>query len=305
MNLTTIDWLGFRIQSDPLDCVEALRGAFGSIGALVRATPKKRGKLGFDRSDTLFVGDLVIGDMSFGGSAMRGWVWVEITGNGCQWIEDWNKCEDDISQLKNFQYKRVDIALDTFKREVTHETVIQAYADGFFTTGGKPPSMRQIVSSDPYDGRTVYVGKRDQPKFFRAYEKGFETIKDWPRHLNIQSINGVKVADWYRLELELKAKNQQLPEDLIENRDQFFAGAYPYLQSVLAVEPEVLKLSRDKQPQRRLASMLEVMRSQYGNTLFTAMVAYHGDVGAVWEKIVGTKHNQKLLEEGVLMVEHD
>jgi len=304
MAMTTIDWLGFRTQDEPGSCLEALRGAFGQEGVSLRATPKKRGKQGFQRSDTLSLGDLVIGDMSFGGEAMRGWVWIEITGKGCQWVDDWNRCEDEISQLRDFQYKRVDIALDTHKREVTHETVTDAYGAGMFTTCGKPPSMRSIIPADPYEGRTIYVGKRDQPKFLRAYEKGFETVKDYPRHYNITSLDGIVIADWYRLELELKAKNQHLPEDLIENRDQFFSGAYPYLQSVLSVEPQVLRQSRDKHPQRKLAAMLEIMQAQYGNTLFTALAAYQGDIGAVWEKIVGTKHNERLLEEGVLMVDH-
>ena len=304
MAMTTIDWLGFRTQDEPVGCLEALRGAFGQEGASLRATPKKRGKQGFQRSDTLSLGDLVVGDMSFGGDAMRGWVWVEITGKGCQWVDDWNRCEDEISQLRDFQYKRVDIALDTHKREVTHDTVMEAYAAGMFTTCGKPPSQRSIIPADPYDGRTIYVGKRDQPKFLRAYEKGFETVRQYPRHYNIKCLDGIVIADWYRLELELKAKNQPLPEDLIENRDQFFSGAYPYLQSVLAVEPQVLRQSRDKHPQRKLAAMLEIMQAQYGNTLFTALAAYQGDIGAVWEKIVGKKHNERLLEEGVLMVDH-
>ncbi len=304
MSLTSIDWLGCRTQSGPGDCVEALRGSFGILGPSLRATPKKHGKQGFERSDGLFLGDMAIGDMSFGGDAMRGWVWIEITGKGCQWVNDWNQCEDDLSSLRNFQYKRVDIALDTFKREVTHETVLGAYGDGLFTTTGKPPSMKQIVPNDPTEGRTIYVGKRDQPKFLRAYEKGYEQAQKFPG-LEIKEFNGFPVGDWYRLELELKAKKQLLPEDLIENRDQFFAGAYPYLQSVLDVEPQILKQSRDKHPQRTLASMLEILRTQYGNTLFTALTAYHGDIGAVWEKIVGHKHNEKLLEEGVLMVEHD
>lgn len=304
MSLTSIDWLGCRTQSEPGDCIEALRGAFGPLGGSLRTVAKKRGKQGFERSDGLFLGDLAIGDMSFGGQAMRGWVWVELTGTGCQWVDDWNKCEDDLAQLRDFQYKRVDIALDTFKREVTHETVVEAHSAGMFTTTGKPPSMRQIVPADPYEGRTVYVGKRDQPKFLRAYEKGYEQARKYPK-IEITHMEGVPVGDWYRLELELKAKDQLLPEDLIENRDQFFSGAYPYLQSVLDVEPMVLKQSRDKHPQRTLASMLEVLRTQYGNTLFTALVAHHGDIGAVWEKIVGTQHNLNLVEQGVLMVDHD
>jgi hypothetical protein len=43
---------------------------------------------------------------------------------------------------------------------------------------------------------------------------------------------------------------------------------------------------------------------QYGATLYTALHAYEGDIGAVWEKIVGKEHNKALLESGVLMVEH-
>lgn len=304
MNYTNIDWLGFRTQDEPVACIEALRGVFGSAGPALRATPKKHGKDGYERSDTLSLGDLVIGHMSFGGESQRGWVWVEISGKGCSWVGDWDAAEDNVTQLRDFQYKRVDIALDTYKREVTHETVHAAHGLGMFTTGGKPPSMKSIVPADPYEGRTIYVGKRDQPKYLRAYEKGYEAVKDFPRHLDIQTLDGILIADWYRLELELKMKNKPLPDDLIENRDQFFAGAYPYLQSVLDVEPQVLRLSRDKHAQRKLASMLEVMKNQYGNTLFTALVAYQGDIGAVWEKIVGNRHNQKLLEEGVLMVGH-
>jgi phage replication initiation protein len=303
MPITSIDWLGGRTQSGPADCVAALRGAFGDLGASLRAVPKKRGKQGFDRSDGLFLDDMSVGTMSFGGEAMRGWVWLELTGTGCGWISDWNQCEDDLSQLSNFQYKRVDIALDTYKREVTHDTVVSAHSSGMFTTGGKPPSMSQIVPADPYEGRTVYVGKRDQPKFMRAYEKGYEQARKYP-NLQVTHWDGVPIADWYRLELELKAKNQPLPDDLIENRDQYFAGAYPYLQSVLDVEPQVLRMSREKGPQRSLASMLEIIRQQYGNSLFTALTAYQGDIGAVWDKIIGTQHNQKLLEDGVLMVDH-
>lgn len=303
MSLTTIDWLGYRTQDAPGACIEALRAVFGDAGPALKATRQKAGMNGFERSDALSLGDFVIGRMSFGGDAMRGWVWVEITGKGCQWVQDWNRCEDEISGLAEFQYKRVDIALDTFKREVTHDTVVEAHAAGLFTNGGKPPSIRQILPGDPQDGRTAYIGKRDQPKFLRAYEKGYESMKDFPKPLP-DLIHGVPVADWYRLELELKAKNQLLPQDLIENRDQYFAGAYPYLQSVLSVEPQVLKLSRDKGPQRSLSAKLENIRAQYGSTIFTAMVAHHGDIGAVWEKIVGTKHNQSLLDDGVLLVDH-
>jgi phage replication initiation protein len=304
MNFTKIDWLGFRSQAEPRDSVEALRGLFGDLGGSLKATPNKRGWNGFERSDTLSLADMAIGKMAFGGDAMRGWVRVEITGTGCEWVKDWDGCEEHLSGLSKFQTRRVDIALDTYKREVTHETVRDAHASGMFTTCGKPPSMVKIEPSDPYEGRTIYVGKRDQPKFLRAYEKGYQMAQKYPG-LKITNFDGVPIGDLYRLELELKSKNQDLPVDLIENRDQYFAGAYPYLQAVLQVEPQIFKQSKDKGPQRCLASMLEIMRTQYGNTLFTACAAYDGDISAVWNKIVGSSHNENLLAEGVLLVDHE
>lgn len=304
MNLTKIDWLGFRTQSEPRTCIEALRGVFGEIGPSVVATPNGRGWNGFEQSATVSLSGMTIGRMAYGGAAMKGWIRVDISGVGCEWVKDWDNCESELSGLHNFQTRRVDIALDTCKREVTHDLVVSAHRSGLFTTCGKPPSMTKIEPEDPYEGRTVYVGKRDQPKFLRAYEKGYEMARKYPG-IVLDQINGVPIADIYRLELELKAKHQNLPVDLIENRDQYFAGAYPYLQSVLDVEPEIFRQSRDASPQRSMASLLGILRSQYGNTLFTALTAYKGDVGAVWEKIVGSAHNERLLAEGVLLVDHE
>jgi hypothetical protein len=54
-----------------------------------------------------------------------------------------------------------------------------------------------------------------------------------------------------------------------------------------------------------LAAALENCRIQYGPALFTALRAYGGDMTTVWDKVVGTEHCQRLVEAGVLMVEHD
>jgi DNA relaxase NicK len=129
-------------------------------------------------------------------------------------------------------------------------------------------------------------------------------VKDFPRG-TVTEIDGVPVEDIYRLELELKAKDGPLPTDLIDRRDQYFAGSYPYLQTVLDVKPEVFVQPREKGPQNSLAGMLANIRHQYGNTLFTALMAHQGDISAVWEKIVGHKHNADLLAAGVLLVEHE
>lgn len=305
MNLTKIDWLGFRTQAEVPASIEALRAVFGSMGDSLKATPLHRGYMGYEQAAELSLGGMTVGRLAYGGESQRGWVSVNITGRGCEWVEDWEQAVDALDSLPACESRRVDIALDTFKGECSREKVVDAYRDGGFTTSGRPPKMTQIVPEDPLDGSTVYVGSRSQAKFFRGYDKGCEMVKGQRSDVEITHINGVPILDIYRLELELKPKNCPLPLDLIERRDQYFAGAYPYLQTVLDVEPEVFRQSRESGPQRDLQAMLSQLQYQYGSTLFTALAAYHGDVGAVWEKVVGSKHNEALLQAGVLLVDHE
>lgn len=304
MNSTKIDWLGFRTKSELPDVFKALGGAFGDRGCLLGFKQRKSGWMGFEQSADILLGQMGVGMIAYGGEHQRGWVSVNITGRGCEWVKDWDEADIALDSLDDYQNRRVDIALDTFHREVTHETVLAAYRSGQFAIHGKPPSLTKIEPEDPYEGRTIYVGKREQGKFLRAYEKGFEIAKDFPNEV-IHTLDGIPIEDIYRLEVEFKAKAAVLPQDLIEKRDQYFAGAYPYLQSVLAVEPEIFTQARERGPQRNLQAALENIRYQYGSTLFTALAAYKGDLGAVWDKIIGTKDNEALVELGVLDVEHE
>ena len=271
----------------------------------VQVKPRKRGWMGFEQSADICLHDMHVGLLAYGGENQRGWVNVNISGRGCEWVQDWEEAEHSAKSLPAFENRRIDLALDTVKREVTHDKVVEAYRAGLFTTSGRPPKMSQIMPEDPVDGRTIYIGTREQGKFLRGYEKGYELIKDLPERHHISQVNGHPVADIYRLELECKPKNGPLPIDLIERRDQYFSGAYPYLQQVLEVEPEIFHQKREQALKRDMEAALAQIRHQYGSTLFTALAAHAGDVGAVWDKIVGYKHNEALLAKGVLLVDHD
>lgn len=304
MNLSSIDWFGFRTRGELPEVTGALRGAFNPDMPPLTSHPRKGGWNGFRSSANLCLGDMVVGMMAYGGESQRGSVAVNISASGCSWMKPWDEVQDRMDGLADYELRRVDIALDTYKREVTHDKVVQAYRDGQFALSGRPPSMTRIEPEDPLDGATVYIGKRENAKFLRCYEKGYELAKAWPRGF-LTEIKGVPIADIYRVELELKAKEGPLPVDLIDKRDQYFAGAYPYLQTILDVKPEVFVQSREKGPQSSLEGMLAHIRQQYGSTLFTALVAHHGDIGAVWDKVVGHKHNADLLAAGVLLVDHE
>jgi phage replication initiation protein len=305
---TTVDWLRFRTQAQPLDGLKALRSMYGDLGPALRLVHLERGKDGFRQGAAVQVADMVIGRVDYGGESQRGWVRWNVTGTGCEWVRDWEAAED-LEKLPGAEIRRLDVALTTWDREVTHDLVASAHAAGRFSSGGRPPDMQMITSSNERAGRTIYVGNREKSdKFFRAYEKGYEMAGKLPPSLRdgLLTIGGKPVEDIYRCEVELKAESRPIPWEVIERRDQYFAGSYPFCAEVLpGVEADILMRRPERAPQTDLAVMLEHCRVQYGNALFTALTAYHGDVFAVWDKIIGKQHNESLLAAGVLLVEHD
>lgn len=302
---TTIDYFRFRAQEEPRAVLEALRPAFGTLGPDLRFKHLPRGAMGFQQASQIVIEDLPVARLDFGGESQRGWVRTEMSGKGCEWVQDWDALES-VEQLPSAQIRRLDIALTTWAGEVTHERVCEAHTAGRFKTGGRPPDLRQITSSNERAGRTCYVGKRESDKFFRSYEKGFEMLGKMGRVPGLVThIDGHRVEDIYRCELELKADSTPIGWDVIERRDQYFAGAYPFCAEVLpGVEADILQRRKERAPQTDLAVALENCRIQFGATLFTALHAYGGDMTAVWDKVIGSSHQQQLLEAGVLLVEH-
>lgn len=303
---TTVDWLRFRTQAAPLDGLQAVRALYGDLGPALKLVHLDRGRDGFKQAAAVQLADMVLGRVDYGGDSQRGWVRWNLSGKACEWVRDWDAIEA-VESLPAAEIRRLDVALTTWDGEVTHDRVTAAHAAGRFTSGGRPPDMQTITSSNERAGRTVYVGTREKSdKFFRAYEKGFELAGKIKFPGEVIAIDGRPVEDIYRCEVELKAESRPIPWEVVERRDQYFAGAYPFCADVLpGVEADILMRRPERAPQADLAAMLEHCRVQYGNALFTALTAYHGDIGAVWERIVGKQHNEALLAAGVLLVEHD
>jgi DNA relaxase NicK len=302
---TTVDWLRFRAQAEPRDIVKTLMPMFGDFGGAIKLQPLQRGMLGFQQAANICLGDLPLGRMDYGGDSQKGWVRVDITGKGCGWVRDWEEI-GAVEALPSAQIRRLDIALTTWEGQVTHERVVQAHQLGRFTVR-RPPALQQIISSDPRAGRTCYIGKREQSdKFMRCYEKGFEMVGKLKRMPGeVTHIDGFKVEDIYRCEVELKAVGADIPWEVIERRDQYFAGAYPFCADVLpGVEADILQRRPEREPQTDLAVALENCLIQFGPTIYTALMAYNGDMTAVWDKIIGREHNGALIEAGVLLVDH-
>ena len=304
---TTIDWLTFRAQAEPRDVLEAIRPMFGTLGQDLTFRHLQRGAMGFQQATQIVIADMPLVRLDFGGESQRGWVRAAMSGKACEWVQDWAAVES-IEQLPKSEPRRVDIALTTWKREVLHETIVDAHTAGEFECGGRPPDLQQLLSSNKRAGRTCNIGKREKAsKYFRGYEKGHEMVGKMGRLPGeCTHIDGFPVEDIYRCEGEFKAVDgRDLSWDMIERRDQYFAGMYPFCARVLpGVEPDILMRRKERAPQTDLAKALRDAHIQFGPTLFTALHAYHGDVFAVWDQIVGKHHAQHLLDAGVLLVDH-
>ena len=304
---TTIDWLRFRTQGALGEALEAVKALYGGLGECVGFGDHQRGALGFQHSMPIKLADVPLGRIDWGGDSQRGWARVDLSGKGCGFVQDWDAIEA-IEQLPAAQIRRLDIALTTWKGEVTHDQVVQAHAAGKFTVR-RPPNLQTIEHSDAHRGRTCYVGSRNADKFFRAYEKGKQLAEQagiGSLGTYVSHIDGYRVEDIYRCELELKAEGTDIPWEVVEQRDSYFAGAYPFCAEVLpGIEPDILQRRPEKGPQRDLGIALANIKVQYGKSLYTACAAYGGDIMRVWDKVVGTEHNHHLLEAGVLLVDHD
>lgn len=310
---TTVDWLRFRTRSDPFEVIEAIRPMFGTAGDLVSFRPGLKGVDGWLRAgEILMAGDISLGRIDYAGESQRGWVRVNLTGEGCEWVQDWKAAEGLPKVLIDAEIRRLDIALTTYHGEVTHDHVIEAHARRQFSSGGRQPHYRVIGGSDPRAGRTIYVGKREgSDKMLRCYEKGFEMLGKVPESIRSSVITfGIggeqcKVEDIYRVELELKAESKCIAWEAIEQRDSVFAGAYPFCAALLPGVPHsFLQSLPDLRPQLDLAAKLDSCRRSYGAIVRAAIEAYGGDRERVMREIESDTPSRALIEAGVLTCTH-
>lgn len=271
----------------------------------------------FTKSVRISVAGVPCGMIMWGGETQRGRACVELTGKGCDFVPDWKRAEQAFLSLPERSWRRADIAADFFRGELTHERVKRAHGEGKFTRGGRNPVLRQVISSDEDDGQTIYIGRRGGDALGRFYEKGKKEFRSGsekevrrlavsPRGVTVTDTNlnggeSFDLASWYRAELELRAKNRPIPEEWISCRDEYFAGAYPFLQELLPeIEGRIVVRPRDIGI-IAIERAFQQIRRQWGSTLFTGLAYCGGDYVTLFEKIVGAKHSRRLVEAGALL----
>lgn len=303
---TCIDWLTFRCRDNAFRAFELMLPAFGDVAELITFETNFEPKDGWLRAGMIKCGgDIQLGRIDYDGESQRGWVRVILTGEGCAWIQKWELVAKWHEAFIDAEIRRLDVCLTTYDGEVTHNMVIAAHENNEFSTGGRPPVRRTIESSDPRAGKTVYIGKREYAKFLRCYEKGFELLKDVRKGEHITHIGGDKVENIYRVEVEFKSVDKYIPFVSVIQRDELFAGAYPFCARILgAASGHKLEGLPEFKAVATLDKSLENCRVSYGAILRTALEALDGDKLALIDRVIGSTQSDALIRAGVLTVAH-
>jgi len=197
------------------------------------------------------------GMLSIGGQA--GTILVQITGHGlaCA-LAGWQVRLLQVSEiLTRFVITRLDVAFDD--HEGKHYSVDAAVADydaGAFGAGGRPPSFEQRGNWRKIDGkgRTVYVGRRENGKLLRVYEKGKQL--------------GDLESDWLRVELELHNKDRVIPFDAVLRPGSYLAGAYVKALAWVAMgEPHERIVTAQMATRITYEALLGHLRRSYGGLI--------------------------------------
>lgn len=172
---------------------------------------------------------------------------VQLTGQGATAArEGWEtRLYEWLGSMPTSRITRVDLAHDDFTGErYTPQKALDDYLEGNFTSGGRRPTCEQGGNWAIPDGSglTFYVGKRQNGKYLRVYEKGKQ----------LGGSECESFPNWVRTELELHNEGRVIPLDVLINPGPYLAGAYPALawvheeQSRIATKQKTVKLQFDR-----------------------------------------------------------
>lgn len=247
-----IDWLNFTFRfhlSDTSSLMELdalLVSAFGfGLGVC-----RNRKHLNYEQSWEIGNG---YGIFATGGDSVAGTSLVSLSGEGCSVVKSW---VDVYGTLQHLQARitRVDLAHDDYHGLISLSSAVEWYLAGDFHSGkGRPPSGELINDFDSGAGKTLYVGKRENGKLLRIYEKGKQL--------------GDPLSPWVRWELELHNKDRVIPYDVLISPGPYLAAAYPCTAWISESQCRIITAS--KVSKIGLDVLLHYCRLSYGKVIWT------------------------------------
>jgi phage replication initiation protein len=208
----------------------------------------------------------------FGYGGQSDTAFLSLPGEACHMVSSWLNLITLIRDKYNGKITRWDGAVDDFKGKYSVEFAVKNYIVGNFNAGGKMPSSDQRGNWLIPDGlgRTFYVGKRENGKMIRIYEKGMQL--------------GAKWHPWVRWELELHSVDRVIPWDVLLEPGKYVAGSYPKVTSWIQDKMQRISTIRNT-AQISYDYMTRCTSISYGKHL-NVMLQIEGSPEKVLEKLV-------------------
>jgi phage replication initiation protein len=233
---------------------------------------KGRGFLGFTNSANIIIRNNYdeseqIGVFAWGGASQNGRVMLSLSGTGTALIEEWHVVSEWIESC-GAKITRVDLAVDFMDGYYSIDNAIKDYNEGNFkaAAGGSSPSAKLIHDMGSNEGKTFYIGKRENGKMLRIYEKGKQL--------------GDKLSAWVRAEVELHNKDRIIPFDILLNPQAYWSGMNPAFSALLPYATKQVKTAK-KVIEATLSSLSHYASVGYGKLLNSLMQLTDGDADAV------------------------
>lgn len=196
---------------------------------------------------------------------------LSLSGEACHLVPDWEKLIVLVRDTLAGRISRWDGAVDDYYGTHSVDIALQMYLDGEFNAGGNEPSCEQRGNWIKPDGkgRTLYVGKRENGKMARIYEKGKQL--------------GAPKNPWVRWEVELHNTDRIIPFEVLLEPGKYVAGAYP---AFCWVREEMQRIRTiQKTGKISYESSVGHAKNAYGK-LINTMMAIEGSAEKVVEKLV-------------------
>jgi len=249
-----VDWLTATWKPDPEEHVGAMVHEWltQSLGGVMGESVN--GMFGYAHGVRFYIpleGAAVhVARVDWGGDHHGGRARIDISGAGCSRVKSWHDMMVNLAHLADTKLTRVDLAVDLLDGEYTVEDAVQWYQAGDFNAGGRMPRHSLMDDwLDPKYGRTLMVGRRENGKALRAYEKG--------RQLGDSS------SLWTRFEVEIRNTDRDIPLDILTNCDTYFTGAYKCLERILDVAGTRIA-THQKEGEISVEHLTEYARMAYG-----------------------------------------
>lgn len=263
-----LDWLGFTVGEEvfpdcPDDTIRLIQ-RWMPTATLGDQPGPPRNFYRYTRNVYAFVGfeAVLVALICWGGERQRRTVNVQLNGKGCALVEGFQHIAPWLDAY-NARLTRVDTAVDFLDGEYTVDSFFEAFKSGGFNWNNAPKHRCEGpwgIESD--DGRTLYIGKKENGKEFCAYEKGKQCMPgDSP---------------WNRAEIRWFNKDRVLPVDMLTKPAEYVAKSYPCFQEIM--QRDGVRIPTDQNEFDMTADRYtEYLKRCAGKIIHTLRHTYHTD----------------------------